>query len=287
MFERELSTDDGVVCYWVSSNGDCAPQLVFLPGLTADHRLFDKQIEHFESQANCLVWDPPSHGLSRPFKLDWSMDDLARLLRAVLQREGFAHPVLVGQSMGGYVAQAYIDLYPGETAGFISIDSCPLQRAYYTAAELWALKRTRAIYQPIPWKILLDIGSRGCATSAYGQELMRRMMGDYSKREYIDLAVCGYGALAEAVLADRPYRIDCPALLVCGERDAAGSARRYNRAWAKRTKLSVAWIEGAGHNSNTDAPEYVNRLIERFVDKLGPSSTLSHAATGMQPEAAR
>lgn len=268
MVGQEFSTDGGVVRYWISCGCAKAPQLVFLPGLTADHRLFDRQIEHFESRASCLVWDPPSHGSSRPFKLGWSMADLARLLHAILQREGITHPVLIGQSMGGYVAQAYLDLYPGEAAGFISIDSCPLQRTYYTAAELWALKHTRAIYQSIPWKILLDIGSRGCATSSYGRELMRRMMSDYSKQEYIDLAVCGYQALAEAVLADRPYRIDCPALLICGDRDAAGSAKRYNRAWERRAGFPMRWIEGAGHNSNTDAPEYVNRLIGQFVDKL-------------------
>lgn len=272
MAGQEFSTDGGVVRYWISFGCAKAPQLVFLPGLTANHRLFDRQIEHFESRASCLVWDPPSHGLSRPFKLGWSMADLARLLHTILQREGLTHPVLIGQSMGGYVAQAYLDVYPGEAAGFISIDSCPLQRAYYTAAELWALKHTRAIYQSIPWKMLLDIGSRGCATSSYGQELMRRMMSDYSKQEYIDLAVCGYRALAEAVLADRPYRIDCPALLICGDRDAAGSAKRYNRAWERRAGLPMRWIEGAGHNSNTDAPEYVNRLIERFIADIEQQS---------------
>ena len=101
---------------------------------------------------------------------------------------------------------------------------------------------------------------------------MRRMMGDYSKREYIDLAVCGYGALAEAVLADRPYRIDCPALLICGDHDAAGSAKRYNRAWERHAGLPMRWIEGAGHNANTDAPECANRLIERFIADIGQQS---------------
>ena len=31
------------------------------------------------------------------------------------------------------------------------------------------------------------------------------------------------------------------------------------------TKIPLTWIEGAGHNSNTDKPEQVNRLIEEFV----------------------
>jgi pimeloyl-ACP methyl ester carboxylesterase len=40
---------------------------VFLPGLTADHRLFDKQVAYFEGKNNVLVWDAPGHAASWPF----------------------------------------------------------------------------------------------------------------------------------------------------------------------------------------------------------------------------
>ena len=33
----------------------------------------------------------------------------------------------------------------------------------------------------------------------------------------------------------------------------------------KKTGIPIEWIEAAGHNSNTDAPEKVNELIERFI----------------------
>lgn len=266
MRQRDFATDGGTIRYWVSGRADDAPWLVFLPGLTADHRLFAGQVEHFRSRAKCLAWDPPAHGASRPFTLGWSMDDLARMLRGILLREQVKQPILVGQSMGGYVAQAYLDLFPGGASGFVSIDSCPLGRGYYTAPELWALRHMLGVYLSIPWCLLLRIGSRGCSTTKHGRVLMREMMSSYEKREYAELADCGYRALASAVMANRPYRIDCPALLICGDRDAAGSARRYNRAWARRTGLPVEWIKGAGHNSNIDAPQRVNELIERFVE---------------------
>ena len=271
MLGKELATDGGTIRYWVSrlETEAKAPWLVFLPGLTADHRLFDKQLAHFEDKANCLAWDPPAHGQSRPFALGWSMDDLALMLRSVLENEAVERPVLVGQSMGGYVSQAYLDLFHGEAAGFVSIDSCPLGRAYYTSAELWALEHTRPMYLAIPWSVLLRIGSEGVSTTAYGRRLMRTMMSAYEKREYVDLADCGYRALAGAVRADRPYEPGCPTQLVCGERDAAGSARRYNRAWARKTGLPMEWLRGAGHNSNTDAPDLTNRIIEMFVANLG------------------
>ena len=51
--------------------------------------------------------------------------DKARWLDKILTAEGFAAPVLVGQSMGGYVAQAYAQLFPEKLKGFVSIDSAP------------------------------------------------------------------------------------------------------------------------------------------------------------------
>ena len=39
----------------------------------------------------------------------------------------------------------------------------------------------------------------------------------------------GYRMLAEAIKADLPYHISCPALLICGEKDKAGSAKNYNK----------------------------------------------------------
>ena len=60
----------------------------------------------------------------------------------------------------------------------------------------------------------------------------------------------------------------CPALLLCGKEDHAGSCIRYNRAWHRETGIPIEWIDGAGHNANTDAPDRVNRLIEAFTAGL-------------------
>ena len=91
------------------------------------------------------------------------------------------------------------------------------------------------------------------------------MVYDGDQEHYARLSGHGFRMLADAMEADLPYRIDCPALLICGDHDKAGSTKRYNRAWHRTSGIDLEWIKGAGHNSNTDCPEVVNRLIERFV----------------------
>ncbi len=272
MTENTYITSSGTIHYWMNELRADRRTLVFLPGLTADHRLFDKQFEAFEKDFNILTWDAPGHAASRPFRLDFCLTDKAVWLHEILQKEGILSPVLIGQSMGGYVSQCFIGKYPGEAAGFVSIDSAPLKRAYVTGAEIWALKRTEPMYRAFPWKTLKKLGAEGCSETAYGRALMAQFLDAYTKDEYCTLAGHGMKMLADAMEADLPYVIDCPAVLICGERDQAGSAKSYNRRWAKKEGLPICWIRDAGHNANTDKPEEINRIIRDFVRTLKEDS---------------
>ena len=124
------------------------------------------------------------------------------------------------------------------------------------------------VYRYYPWKALLKTGTNGVATSEYGRKLMHDIMMVYdgNQERYAKLSGHGFRMLAEAMEADLPYEIKCPALLICGEEDHAGSCIRYNKEWHKRTGIPIKWIKGAGHNSNTDKPELINELISNFVE---------------------
>ena len=264
--EKIYRTESGDIHYWLTPGNPDMPWLVFLPGLTADHHLFDKQIPGFPAY-NRLVLDAPAHAASRPFALDFSLEDVARYLHGILETEGIERPVLIGQSLGGYIAQCYLALYPGTVSGFVSIDSAPLSRKYFSGWELALLKNTRWMYEIIPWKLLLKWGINGTSQTPYGRELMEKTWAVYDRADYLDLTVYGFRILAEAVEARPEYKIDCPALLLCGEKDAAGSAKSYNRRWTKVDGHPLVWLKGAGHNSNTDVPDQVNRLIMKFLEE--------------------
>lgn len=271
MIEKTYKTSCGPIHYWINKDAeDLKVSLVFLPGLTADHRLFDKQIEFFEGKYPVFVWDAPGHAASWPFEMTFNLDDKAQWLHEILTLESMDSTVIIGQSMGGYVGQAYAQLFPEKLKGFISIDSAPLRREYVTAAEIWILKRMEPVYRHYPWKSLLKSGSNGVAESDYGRKLMRDMMMVYDgdQKRYAKLSGHGFRILAEAMENDFSYQLHCPALLICGEKDHAGSCIRYNKAWHKKTGIPIKWIKGAGHNSNTDEPDLVNDLIQTWIIKL-------------------
>lgn len=285
METKSHRTPSGNIVYLISrSEDETAPWIVMLPGLTADHRLFAPQIESLADEFNIIAWDAPRHGASRPFSGPFRLDDAAMWLHEIIQKETASaspnpeHPhagrksaveqprvILVGQSLGAYIAQVYIELFPDRISGLVSIDSAPLKRVYYKSWEIAALKHTYWMYRAFPFKLLAESGARGCAETEVGRAYMKSLILSYEKKEYCALADEGYRALASAVEADRAYDIGCPVLVLCGEKDKAGSTKRYSRQWAEREGLPVIWIPRAGHNSTLDAPAFVAKAIGDFA----------------------
>ena len=84
--ENTYQTFCGTIHYWSSILSMDAITLIFLPGLTADHRLFDKQVECFEEKYNIIVWDAPAHASSWPFRFDFDLFDKAKWLNVILEK---------------------------------------------------------------------------------------------------------------------------------------------------------------------------------------------------------
>ena len=264
---KYYKTASGTICYRTNEINPNRRTLVLLHGLGADGRMMIPQVRAFHEDYNLLVWDAPGHGRSRPFPLTFSYLDIAKWLHEILETEGINRPVLIGHSMGGYFAQCFMELYPKEASGFVSIDSGPIQKHYMTEPELWSLEHTEVMYRAFPWSLLLDLSVRGNATSVYGRRICRKIFEDYGRDYLCKLLGYGFYGVAQAIRADLPYQIDCPCVLICGRNDRAGFVKRYNVKWAKTTGYPIHWIDGAGHCSNLDAPDKVNEIITSFLQE--------------------
>lgn len=87
MFEKTYATRSGTIHYWIHMMDADIETLVFLPGLTADHRLFAKQTEYFKDKYNVFVWDAPAHAASWPFTFDFDLFDKAKWLNGIFEHK--------------------------------------------------------------------------------------------------------------------------------------------------------------------------------------------------------
>lgn len=263
--EKTVTSPRGTTHYWVSKPAAAGtPALVFLPGLTADHRLFEGQVAHFAGRYPLLVWDAPGHGKSRPYA-DFTYENHARELESILDAEGLSRVVLVGQSAGGFTAQLLIARRPGLAAGLFTIGSCPCDPVYYSASDRFWLNQTEWILRAFPDKTLRRAMARACGATEAARQRMLDMLAPYGKKELCRLMALGFAGFVPEM---RAVDIPCPVWLTVGEQDKTGKVRQYNEAWSKRAGYPLHIIPGAAHNANDDRPELINNLLERFLPQL-------------------
>ena len=261
-----ITTSDGVKIYY-EDHGQ-GETLLFSHGMNSSHLRIKNFIDDFKGDYRLVCYDHRGHGASERASINMNLQRLGRDLRELIEALELDDVTAIGHSMGGYYAQCFMERYPGESAGFVSIDSGPMQKHYMTEAELWSLEHTELMYRSFPWSLLLDLSARGCATSEYGRRVCRKIFEVYGKDELCRLLAYGFHQVAKAIREDLPYQIDCPCVLICGKKDHLGVVKSKNRLWARETGYPIHWIEGAGHCSNLDAPDEVNGIITKFLQGI-------------------
>ena len=271
MEQKSIRSERGETFYWTEKAGSPFA-LVFLPGLSADHRLFDKQTEEFSGKYDIVVWDAPAHGRSRPYR-DFTYPNAAEELRSILASEGIERAVLAGQSAGGFVAQSFYRKYPGMVAGIFTIGTCPYGASYYSGSDLFWLRQTKWMFRAFPDGLLRRSMAAMCADTPRARENMLGMLSSYTKDELCSLLYTGFAGFIPEIGENE---IDCPVQLTVGEHDRTGKVMAYNRMWHEKEGYPLHVIRGASHNANDDSPGEVNRLIHEFLRTLmwGPDISL-------------
>jgi len=265
MERKTYTTPRGNVAYWIEKNKNpLAPCIFFLHGLTADHTLFDLQIPHFAKQYTVIVWDAPAHALSRPY-VDFSYANCADDLHGILLSEGISSAIFVGQSMGGYIIQAFLLRYPEFAQAFIGIDTCPFGKKYYSRSDIFWLNQVGWMSMLYPHSYLVDSVAKSVATTLHTQENMKKALSYYNHKELCHLMDIGYKSF---VRENEDLIITCPVLILVGDKDKTGKVLFYSREWHDSTGYPVEIIPDAAHNSNYDNPTAVNSAIDKFLQEV-------------------
>ncbi len=198
-----------------------------------------------------------------------TLDDYADALVARLDGDGVDRAVVVGLSMGGYVALALWRRHRSRVAGLLladtraEADDDPAKERRMKLAELVRERGTDALLlQPPKW--VRDGSERWAMVRA----MVRRQPAE----------AIAQGSIA---MAGRPDQtgllptIDVPTSIVVGEDDAI-TPPPLSRAMADRIPgATLTTIPHAGHLANMDAPDDFDRalrdLVRRVADRSGAS----------------
>ncbi|GAA1989848.1 alpha/beta fold hydrolase [Isoptericola halotolerans] len=97
--------------------------LVLLHGFPLDHRMWAAMVDELPPGPRIVAVDLPGHGHSDLGHLPPSLDAAADLVHTTLRGQGEGHAVVVGLSMGGYVALALAERHPEFVRGLGLVDT--------------------------------------------------------------------------------------------------------------------------------------------------------------------
>jgi pimeloyl-ACP methyl ester carboxylesterase len=110
--------------YYKAGAGD---PLLLVHGYQADSRMWKELVSLLEDRYMLIIPDLPGHGGSPLIQVNNTMDFLAEILFSITMSTGAKAVSIAGHSMGGYVALAFADKYPGLTEKLILINSHPFE----------------------------------------------------------------------------------------------------------------------------------------------------------------
>lgn len=262
---KSIKSERGTTHYWINKNADeNARCIVFTHGLTANHLMFEKQVEYFLEKYTVITWDVPLHGESRPYT-NFSYENTAIELKTILDIEDIQKVILVGMSMGGYPCQEFAINYPDKVCAFIALDTTPLGLCYYSSMDRWWLKKVEPIAKCFTDKILRYSMAKSVSKTQYSYKMMLKMLEPLSKAEIIEQMGIAYGRVFDR---KESVHFNFPVLILVGEFDRTGKVKYYCEAWSKKEGYPLHIIKGAAHFSNGDNYDDVNKEISNFICKL-------------------
>jgi pimeloyl-ACP methyl ester carboxylesterase len=242
---------------WTALGPSGAPGIVFLHGTRLTRAQWAPQLRRLARSYRCVALDLPGHGVlaDRPFTIE-AASDLVRL--AIEAEIPSGRAVIVGLSLGGYVAIDTAEVYPEHVAGLV-LAGCSGEAF---GPMSWPYRLFRALLERAPAS-LQDTANRAFFRLRYGRRIAEPIIaGGFWPQS---------GAAALDLLIGRRYldrlgRLWTPVLVVNGSLDPVfGPGGEYWAASCRRGRHVV--ISRAMHLSNLDRPGTFSRVVAGFASR--------------------
>ena len=244
---------------WEADGPADAPPIVLLHGAILSRTMWRPLMALLRDRYRCISLDLPGHGTQASER--FTMETAVARVMETIDRQAAGRAVLVGLSLGGYVAMAVAAASPHRVRGLVVAGATLEPRGVWALAfALFGL--ALRIY---PEALIRTVDER----------LMRRLYGG----EVVDQVLAGgYFAqgggravmrLAGGRFRARLLRYGGPILAINGDRDFVFS-RTERRFIAGLQRLTTLRLSGASHLSTLDRPAEVAAAIREFERSIGP-----------------
>jgi pimeloyl-ACP methyl ester carboxylesterase len=240
--------------------------VILLHGFAEDGTVWDNQLNDLGAACRLIIPDLPGSGRSSALTSPITIEEMAAVIKGLLDREKIDRAILIGHSMGGYIALAFATLYPERLAAFGLFHST----AYPDSEDKRTTRR----------KAIEFIRSNGAAPFIRQStpNLFSPKTRD-QRPELIEATIANYSGFApdsliayyEAMIA-RPDRtaalrgFNGPVLFIIGEDDAIIPPHQSLEQVSLPAITLLHLIPAAGHQAMLENPKMSTQLLIEFIN---------------------
>jgi 3-oxoadipate enol-lactonase len=238
--------------------GKGAP-LMLLHGYPLDHHLWDEVIPLLEDTFDVIAPDLRGFGESTIADSSPTMEDFASDIAGLLDYLGMQKTAIVGHSMGGYVALAFVRLYPDRVTGLGLVSSQVLadppdrKEGRYRSAKEVAENGIGSVVATMTPKFTADEKLQAFARTSMEQQQPAAYIGALrAMAERMD---------STSLLSTLKF----PVVIIHGDSDALIPADRAREVKAALPQAHLVEISGAGHMPMMEAKEKTAEALKHLA----------------------
>ena len=251
------------------------PPLLFVHGLSGCWQNWLENIPHFARTHRVIAIDLPGFGASAMPREEISIAGYGRCLDQVCDRLGIDAAMVVGNSMGGFVAAELAISFPqrverlvlvsaaGITAEHLPADRVMAGARVVAATADWAVSRhtvfaRRPLLRRLALSFVVQHPDRLSAPLAY--ELMKGS----GKEGFLP----AMAAIMRHPISERLPQIACPTLVIWGANDRVIPARDADTFERLIPDVRKVVLPDTGHVAMLERPARFNALLDEFLASL-------------------
>lgn len=243
--------------------------LIFIHGWACDLTFWRGQ-EPLYNQSNrrALLIDLPGHGLSDKPHRAYPIEFFGRAVEAVLRDAQVERGILIGHSLGGPIAYAFLREFPEKAAGLVLVDAF-VSRHMAGPADRSA---TAAHFAKVARSLQGAAGERNFAerveecfskqTSAALRAEIRAKMAATPKH----VRIAALSSISSLPPPPEDLAFDIPAIAI--QASEAGTQARFELMRSIFPRMQLNSWEGAGHFLMMEDPQRFNAEVEQFLALL-------------------
>lgn len=238
--------------------------VVLLHGYLGAKEIWQQTIADLSKSYRVIAIDLPGHGKTDSFGYVHSMELMAKCVKKVMDTLRLKKYVIIGHSMGGYVALAFAELFPESLKGL-----CLMHSTAWSDSDEKKKDRNRAIK--------LVKADKRVYTKATIKNLFATKNLKYLKNEVAFATQIAQGITKPSAVAalegmkDRPNRdiilglAEYPVMMVIGELDNILPYQGLLEQSETIRHKHVLLLEHDGHMGFLESPRVVNKALRKFL----------------------